>query len=91
MQIFVIHEDTPAAARKTFDQYHSYLKAETQGIQITDGPARMLIIAVDPLYGGVLVEQSGRYIIGAVRVKNTSVAKQIIEQLHGRISADAGG
>ena len=90
MQIFVIHEDTQAAARKTFDQYHSYLKAEGQGIQMTGNPARMQVIAVDPLYGGVLVEQSGRYVIGAVRVKNTSVAKQLIEQLHGRINADAG-
>jgi hypothetical protein len=91
MQIFVIHEDTQASARKTFDQYHSYLKTEGQGIQITDDPARRRVTAVDPLYGSVLVEQSGRYIIGAVRVKNASLAKQIIEQLHGRISADAGG
>ena len=91
MQIIVIHEDTPAAARKTFDQYYSYLKTEVQGIQVTDNPTRRQVIAVDPLYGGVLVEQSGRYIIGAVRVKNTSVAKQLIEQLRGRISADAGG
>jgi hypothetical protein len=90
MQIFVIHEDTPAAARKTFDQYYSYLKAEAQGIQLTGNPDRIRVVAVDPLYGGVLVEQSGRYIIGAVRVKNASVAKQLIEQLRGRISADAG-
>ena len=90
MQIFVIHEDTQAAARKTFDQYHSYLKAEGQGIQMTGNPTRMQVIAVDPLYGGVLVEQSGRYIIGAVRIKNTSIAKQLIDELHRRISADAG-
>ena len=90
MQIFVIHEDTQAAARKTFDQYHSYLQAEGQGIQMTGNPACMQVIAVDPLYGGVLVEQSGRYIIGAVRIKNTSIAKQLIDELHRRISADAG-
>ena len=40
MQIFVVQEDTPAAARKTFDQYYSYLKTEAQGIQSTDDPAR---------------------------------------------------
>jgi hypothetical protein len=90
MQIFVIHEDTPTAARKAFGQYHSYLKAEAQGIQMTGNPARMRIIAVDPLYGGVLVEQSGRYIIGAVRVKNTSVAKQLIDELRERISKETG-
>jgi len=91
MQIFVIHEYTLAAARKTFDQYHSYLKAEAQGVQMSGNQARMRVIAVDPLYGGVLVEQSGRYIIGAVRVKNTSVAKQLIDQLHERISAGTDG
>ena len=90
MQIFVIHEDTQAAARKTFDQYHSYLKAEGQSIQMTGNPARIRVIAVDPLYGEVLIEQSGRYIIGAVRVKNNSVAKQLIEQMHKRIGSDAG-
>jgi hypothetical protein len=91
MQIFVIHADTQAAARKTFDQYYSYLRAEGQGIQMTGNPDRIRVIAVDPLYGGVLVEQSGRYIIGAVRVKNMPVAKQLIDELHGRISPDAGG
>lgn len=90
MQIFVIHDDTQAAARTTFDQYHSYLKAEGQGIQMTGNPAHRQVIAVDPLYGGVLVEQSGRYVIGAVRVKNISVAKQLIDDLRGRISPDAG-
>ncbi len=90
MQIFVIHEDSPAVARKTFDQYHSYLKTEAQSVQLTEDQSRRLLKAVDPLYGGVLVEQSGCYIIGAVRVKNISVAKQLIEQMYGKISADAG-
>jgi hypothetical protein len=91
MQIFAIHEDTPSAARKIFSQYYSYLQAEAQGITMTENPTRKLVIAIDPLYGRVLVEQSGRYIIGVVRVKNISIAKQLIEQLHGRISADGGG
>ncbi len=90
MQFFVIHEDTPDAARKTFAQYYSYLKAEAQGIQMIEHPTHKQVIAVDPLYGGVIVEQSERYIIGAVRIKNTSVAKQIIEQLRERIGKAAG-
>jgi len=77
-------------ARQTFDQYSSYLKAEAQGLQITGNQARMNVTAIDPLYGRILVEQSGRYITGAVRVKSISVAKQLIEQLHGRIDAAKG-
>ncbi len=90
MQIFVIHEDTEAEARRTFDQYHTYLKAEGQGIQLTENAARRLIIAVDPLYGGVQMEQSGRYIAGLVRIKNNSLAERLLDELHKRISADAG-
>jgi hypothetical protein len=42
-------------------------------------------MAVDPLYGGVFVEQSGRYITGAVRLKEPSSATKLIEQLRERL------
>jgi hypothetical protein len=90
MQIFAIHEDTPADARKTFDQYYSYLKAETKDVHLTNDMARILVAAVDPLYGRVMVEQSGRYVVGVVRIKNDSMAGELIDQLHKRISTDAG-
>jgi hypothetical protein len=88
MQIFAIHEDTPADARKTFGQYYAYLKSETKSIQLTGNADQRLLVAVDPLYGGVLARQSGRYIIGAIRVKNNSLARQFIEQMHKRIDFD---
>ncbi|MGP8154746.1 MAG: DUF6599 family protein [Smithella sp.] len=90
MQIFAIHADTPADTRKTFDQYYAYLKSETQSIQLTGKADQRLLVAVDPLYGGVLAQQSGRYIIGAIRVKNNSLARQFIEQMHKRTGSDAG-
>jgi hypothetical protein len=43
------------------------------------------MVAVDPLYGGIYVEQSGRYIIGAVRLKEPSSAVKLIEQLRERL------
>lgn len=88
MQIFAIDEDTPAAARNIFSQYHSYLQAEAQGVAMTEDPNHMQVSAVDPLYGQVFVEQSGRYVIGAVRVKNMSLARQLVRELRGRINAD---
>ena len=91
MQIFVIREDTQAAARKTFDRYHAYLTAEAQNIQLTENGNRIFLAADDPLYGGVQVEQTGPYIIGAVRVKNKDSAKPILEQLRRLIRAEAGG
>ncbi|MGD0277971.1 MAG: DUF6599 family protein [Smithella sp.] len=91
MQIFAIHEDTPADAHRVFDQYYAYLKAETGSIQLTGKANQRMITAVDPLYGGVVARQSGRYIIGAVRVKNNSLARQFIEQMSKRTGSDAGG
>jgi hypothetical protein len=41
--------------------------------------------AVDPLYRGVFVEQSGRYLFGAVRMKEASAAKPIVDQLRERL------
>jgi hypothetical protein len=84
VQVFVVPEDSQNTARKAFDQYRSYLKAEGRDICLTETSDRISLSAVDPLYGGVFVEQSGRYIIGAVRVKESSTAKQLVEQLRGR-------
>jgi hypothetical protein len=54
-------------------------------MKVTELSDRISIAAVDPLYGGVFVEQSGRYIVGAIRLKNPSAAKQSIEKLRGRL------
>ena len=42
---------------------------------------------IDPLYGKVIVEQSGRYLIGAIRLKDTAEAKPVIEELKSRTRA----
>lgn len=91
MQIFAIRENTPAAARRIFDQYSSYLTAEAKDVQLTGNNARRRVSAVDPLYGSVLVEHSGRYVVGVVRIKNKSAATQLIEQMYKRINTGTGG
>ncbi len=85
VQVFVVSEDSPDRARKAFDDYRSYLKAEGQDVNVAETPDRISLASVDPLYGGVFVEQSGRYLIGAVRVKEISAAKQLVEQLRKRL------
>lgn len=85
VQVFVVFENSPDAARKAFDDYRSYLKAEGQEMNVTGTTDRISLTAVDPLYGGVLVEQSGPNLIGAIRMKEASAAKPIVEQLRGRL------
>jgi hypothetical protein len=84
-QVFLVPEDSVSAAREAFDRYHSYLKAEGKKVQLQEGRDYVTMVAVDPLYGGVFVERSGRYIIGAVRLKEPSSAAKLIEQLRERL------
>jgi hypothetical protein len=81
LQAFVVLLNSPDAARKAFDAYRSYLQAEGQGVNVTGTTDRRSMTADDPLYGGVLVEQSGPNLIGAIRMKKANAAKPIIEQL----------
>jgi len=85
VQVILVPEDSQDAARKAFYHYYSYLKAEGKDIRLTETPDRISITAVDPLYGGVFMEQSGRYIIGAVRLKEPSGARQLVEKLRVRL------
>ncbi len=85
VQVFIVPEESGDAARRVFDQYGSYLKASGQEIQVTETADRISLVAVDPLYGNVFVEQAGRYIVGAVKVKDISAAKQLVEQLRRRL------
>jgi hypothetical protein len=85
VQVFVVPEDSRDAARKAFDQYRSYLISSGKNMDVAEAPERISLTAVDPLYGGAFVEQSGRYIIGVVRMKEPAAATRLIEQLHERL------
>jgi Family of unknown function (DUF6599) len=85
VQVFLVPEDSVSAARAAFDQYRSYLEAEGRNIQLQEERDYVSIAAVDPLYGEVFVEQSGRYVIGAVRLRESSSAKTLIERLRERL------
>lgn len=88
VQVFIVTEQSGDAARKTFDQYRSYLKTSGSGARVTDGKGRTSMEAIDPLYGKVFVEQADRFVIGAVRIKDGPAAKQLVEQLRTRISRE---
>ena len=85
VQVFVVFEHSPDAARKAFDDYRSYLKAEGQEMNVTGTTDRISLTAVDPLYRGVFVEQSGPHLIGAIRMKEASIGKPIVEKIRERL------
>jgi len=80
-QVFLVLEKSTDAARAAFDQYQAYLNTGGSNVRVTDSSGRMSLEAVDPLYGAVVVQQTGRFLAGAVRVKDRGEAKQLIENV----------
>jgi hypothetical protein len=81
IQVFVVYDETPTAARKTFDQYASYLKTSGQNIENNKKEGTLSLTADEPLYGKLFLKQFGRYIFGAVRFNDLSGTKQIIQKM----------
>ena len=85
MQIFAVLEDSPEAAGATLEKYRAYLKGEGRNPRETVTARGLALMADDPLYGSVLAEVSGRYVIGAVRVQDVPTAKRMVEQMQLRL------
>jgi len=83
-QVFVVFEDSAAAARQAFDRYLASLKEEGRMATLSGKEGWISLEGIDPLYGKVIVEQSGRYLIGAIRLKDAAAAKPVIEALRKR-------
>jgi hypothetical protein len=88
VQVFVVIEKTKEAALKTIDQYRVSLKSSGSAVPVSKGNGRNSLEAIDPLYGKVYVEQAGRFVIGAVRIKNVPAAKQLVELVRMRVDKD---
>jgi hypothetical protein len=94
MRIFILFEDNRESARKAFNAYYAYLKEEGQDaaeLLQSGTPERVVLAATDSLYGSVLLEQSDRYVIGAIRVNDRKAAGNLIEKLRNKVSGSAIG
>jgi hypothetical protein len=88
VQVFAVPEDSADGAQKAFASYASYLRSSGKNVDIKEIPGGSSLTAVDPLYGGVAAEQSGRHIIGVIRLKDPSAAKDLIRSMRERLRAD---
>ncbi|MDQ5987570.1 MAG: hypothetical protein CSYNP_03315 [Syntrophus sp. SKADARSKE-3] len=85
MRIFVVTEDSKESARKSFDAYLAYLREEGQSAQVVEMKGGRVLTAADSLYGDVIAEESGSYLVGAIKIKDKDAAKRIIGQLRAKI------
>jgi hypothetical protein len=85
IQVFVVLESSHDAARKALDQYRSYLTTSGKDIRSNDTGSQVLLEAIDPLYDNMFAEAVGRFVIGAVRIKDMAATKELVEQLRLRL------
>jgi hypothetical protein len=87
-QVFVVIEKNREAALKTIDRYRASLRSSGIAVSASGGNDRNSLEAIDPLYGKVYVEQAGRFVIGAIRIKDVPAAKQLVELVRMRIDKE---
>ncbi len=85
VRLFLVLEDSGDAASRTFDRYLSYLEESGKDVRVRATPGRRSLSAVDPLYGTVFAVQTGRFLLGAVRVRDRAAAERLVEQVRRRI------
>lgn len=88
-QIFVVIADSENSARKSFDDYQTYLRKSRADLRSVRGEQTLLLRAADPLYGTVLLAQSGRYLVGASKVKNVDSSTALMQEVQKRLAANA--
>jgi len=86
VQIFLVPSESRGAARAAFEAYRSALAA---GGKVTPAgqPNRTALSAVDPMYGAVAVELTGRFVIGVVRYADFADAQRLLDQVRKRVEA----
>jgi hypothetical protein len=81
-RVFVVLAASPSDAAASFERYRGYLQQSGRDLESNGATA---MTAVDPLYGNTVVERSGRYVFGMVRVKETAAALPVMEKLRSRL------
>ncbi len=80
-RIFVVLEDSPETAGRALKQYVGYLK--DSGVEPRWDHETLM--AADPLYKSMVLQQSGRYILGVVGFTDASMSALVLQQLKTRV------
>jgi hypothetical protein len=91
VRMFLVPEDSHDAGLTAFHQYRAYLQTSGQTITVKEAPDRLLMSAVDPLYGKVVVARWGRYLIGIIGSQDPAAATRLIEEVRTRLAEGARG
>jgi hypothetical protein len=81
---FIIIAESEQAAGKSLDNYSTYLKEKGMKPETEDAKEGRALLSQDPLYKGVMVRQSGHYLIGVAGLTDPRQAAPLIERVRSR-------
>ena len=82
---FVVLHDSPDGMERTIDAYVKYLRDSKAPLEVSRNGRGTIIRATDPLFKGVVLQQSGRYGLGVTGVKNPHEADELVDHLISRL------
>jgi hypothetical protein len=85
VRIFVVLGESEKDASDMFMRYTVYLKDAGIQPQINSKKGCTTLITLDPLYKGLILRQSGRYLIGVSNINDPSKGTLLIDRIQYRI------
>jgi hypothetical protein len=85
IRVIVILEDSPQSSERAFNEYKAYLEKSRAEFSVTIDNNVATILARDPLYKGLLLVRSGKFLLGAAKLANPTNALPVIKKIQSRI------
>ncbi len=85
VKAFVVLRDSPDGMERTIDAYTKYLRDSKAALEVSRNGRGTIIRATDPLFKGVVLQQSGRYGVGVAGLKNPHEADELVDRLISRL------
>jgi hypothetical protein len=86
IKLFVVLDESAKGSGEALERYIKYLKETGVEPRTSRDPRGVTLITQDRLYRGVIVRQSGRYLLGAAKLKDPGEGVQVIDRLQSRIT-----
>jgi hypothetical protein len=80
-RVFVVLDESPEAAKQTLSAYVNYLKEGGAEPEQKSGLKGTTVSGHDPMYKGIILRQTGRYVIGVTKIPDPSAATPLMERL----------
>lgn len=81
VKAFVMLRDSPDGMERTIDAYAKYLRDSKAPLEVARNSTGTIIRTTDPLFKGVVMQQSGRYGVGVAGLKDPHEADDLIGRL----------